>query len=154
MAGPSPTPSPTPSPGGSGTIDVKPTDLWWVSGRIASQQDLLVRGANKLLDELGQYPDAGGAGTEAQRFAQTYKKIGDRWLEVWGRSVFSVGGVAVGFTETANADTKADAAAHPQPGKTAEQRPRPTVIDKAPNFDPVPDISGVTTTAATTSCAA
>lgn len=140
MAGPSPSPSPTPSPGGSGTIDVKPTDLWSVSGRIASQQDLLVRGANKLLDELGQYPDAGGAGTEAQRFAQTYKKIGDRWLEVWGRSVLSVGGVAVGFTETANAYTKADAAAHPQPGKTAEQRPRPTVIDKAPNFGPVPDI--------------
>lgn len=99
-----------------------------------------MRGANKLLDELGQYPDAGGAGTEAQRFAQAYKKIGDRWLEVWGRSVLSVGGVAVGFTETANAYTKADAAAHPQPGKTAEQRPRPTVIDKAPNFDPLPDI--------------
>ncbi|WP_052190231.1 RNase A-like domain-containing protein [Streptomyces sp. NRRL S-1824] len=137
MAGPS---SPTQSPGGNGTIDVKPSDLWSVSGRVAVQQEYLLRGANKLLGELGKYPDAGGAGTEARKFAQSYMKIGNRWLEVWGRSVLSVGGVAVGFTETANAYTRADAAAHPKPGKTAEQRPRPAVIDKAPNFDSIPDI--------------
>ncbi|MGW6785056.1 RNase A-like domain-containing protein [Streptomyces sp. NPDC054987] len=52
----------------------------------------------------------------------------------------SIGGVAVGFTETANAYTKADAAAHPKPGKAAEQRPLPTVIDKDPKFASVPDI--------------
>ncbi|UUN28199.1 RNase A-like domain-containing protein [Streptomyces sp. FIT100] len=137
MAGPS---APAQSPGGNGAIDVKPSDLWSVSGRVAAQQDFMVRGANKLLEELGKYPDAGGAGAEAQTFAQAYKKIGDRWLEVWGRSVLSVGGVAVGFTETANAYTTADAAAHPKPGKTAEQRPRPAVIDKAPKFDSIPDI--------------
>ncbi|WSA75333.1 hypothetical protein OG930_06800 [Streptomyces sp. NBC_01799] len=137
MAGPS---APAQSPGGNGTIDVKPSDLWSVSGRVAVQQEFLLRGANKLLGELGKYPDAGGAGTEARKFAQSYMKIGDRWLEVWGRSVLSVGGVAVGFTETANAYTRADVAAHPKPGKTAEQRPRPAVIDKAPNFDSVPDI--------------
>ncbi|MCX5314630.1 MULTISPECIES: RNase A-like domain-containing protein [unclassified Streptomyces] len=137
MAGPS---APAQSPGGNGTIDVKPSDLWSVSGRVAVQQEYLLRGANKLLGELGKYPDAGGAGTEARKFAQSYMKIGNRWLEVWGRSVLSVGGVAVGFTETANAYTRADAAAHPKPGKTAEQRPRPAVIDKAPNFDSVPDI--------------
>ncbi|MEV2246512.1 RNase A-like domain-containing protein [Streptomyces sp. NPDC049970] len=137
MGTPSP---PAQSPGGAGTIDVKPSDLWSVSGRVAAQQEYLVRGANKLLEELGKYPDAGGAGTEAEKFAQAYKKIGNRWLEVWGRSVLSVGGVAVGFTETANAYTRADAASHPKPGKTAEQRPRPTVIDKAPNFGSVPDI--------------
>ncbi|BAU84435.1 hypothetical protein SLA_3527 [Streptomyces laurentii] len=133
------TPSPAPSAAGTGTIDVKPSDLWTVSGRVAQQQDFLIRGANKLLEELGKYPDAGGAGTEAQKFAQAYKEIGDRWLEVWGRSVLSVGGVAVGFTETANAYTKADAASHPK-GKSAEQRPRPPVVDKAPNFGSVPDI--------------
>ncbi|MEV0007893.1 RNase A-like domain-containing protein [Streptomyces sp. NPDC047973] len=137
MAGPS---APAQSPGGAGNIDVKPSDLWSVSGRVAVQQDFLMRGAKTLLEELGKYPDAGGAGTEAEKFAQAYKKVGNRWLEVWGRSVVSVGGVAVGFTETANAYTKADVAAHPKPGKTAEQRPRPAVIDKAPNFDSVPDI--------------
>jgi hypothetical protein len=137
MAGSS---TPAQPPGGSGTIDVKPSDLWSVSGRVAVQQDYLVRGAKTLLEELGKYPDAGGAGTEARKFAQSYMKIGNRWLEVWGRSVLSVGGVAVGFTETANAYTRADAAAHPKPGKTAEQRPRPAVIDKAPNLGSVPDI--------------
>lgn len=137
MAGPS---SPAQPPGGNGTIDVKPSDLWSVSGQIAAQQDFLVRGAKTLLEELGKYPDAGGAGTEADKFAQAYKKIGNRWLEVWGRSVLSVGGVAVGFTETANAYTKADVAAHPKPGRTAEQRPRPAVIDKAPNLGSIPDI--------------
>ncbi|MFC8267999.1 RNase A-like domain-containing protein [Streptomyces cinereoruber] len=135
MAGP----SPAQPPGGGGTIDVKPSDLWSVSGRVAVQQDFLMRGANKLLDELRKYPDAGGAGSEAQKFAQAYKKIGDRWLEVWGRSVLGVGGVAVGFTETANAYTKADAASHPK-GKPAEQRPLPVVVDKAPDFGSVPDI--------------
>ncbi|MGS2588938.1 RNase A-like domain-containing protein [Streptomyces hebeiensis] len=137
MAGPS---VPAQSPGGAGTIDVKPSNLWSVSGQVAAQQDFLVRGANTLLEELGTYPDAGGAGTDAQRFAQAYKKTGNRWLEVWGRSVLSVGGVAVGFTETANAYTRADAAAHPKPGRTAEQRPLPSVIDRAPKFDSVPDI--------------
>ncbi|WP_424919445.1 RNase A-like domain-containing protein [Streptomyces sp. wa1064] len=137
MAGPS---TPAQPPGGNGTVDVKPSDLWSASGRVAVQQDFLVRGAKKLLEELGKYPDAGGAGTEAQKFAQAYKKIGDRWLEVWGRSVLSVGGVAVGFTETANTYTKADVAAHPKPGRTAEQRPRPAVIDKDPNLGSIPDI--------------
>ncbi|MFC9391168.1 hypothetical protein [Streptomyces venezuelae] len=45
MAGPS---TPTPSTGGSGAIDVKPSDLWSVSGRVAAQQDFLVRSANEL----------------------------------------------------------------------------------------------------------
>ncbi|MEW1614162.1 MULTISPECIES: hypothetical protein [unclassified Streptomyces] len=75
MAGPS---SPAQPPGGSGTIDVKPSDLWSVSGRVAAQQDFLVRGAKTLLEELGKYPDAGGAGTEAEKFARAYKKIGNR----------------------------------------------------------------------------
>ncbi|MFD7610334.1 RNase A-like domain-containing protein [Streptomyces sp. NPDC059828] len=139
MAGGSPS-TPAQSPGGSGTIDVKPSDLWRVSGQVAGSQDMLIRGANKLLDELGKYPDAGGAGTEAEKFAQSYKKIGNRWLDVWGRSVLSVGGVAVGFTETANAYSKADAASNPKPGKAAEQRPLPAVVDKDPNFGSVPDI--------------
>lgn len=137
MAGPS---APAQPSAGGGTIDVKPSDLWSVSGRVAAQQDFLIRGANQLLDELGKYPDAGSAGTEAQTFAQSYKEMGNRWLEVWGKSVLSVGGVAVGFTETANAYTRADAAANPKPGKTAEQRPRPAVVDKAPNFVSIPDI--------------
>lgn len=140
MAGPTPGPTPAQPPAGGGNIDVKPSSLWTVSGRVAGQQDPMMRGGNTLVQELQKYPDAGGAGTSAEKFAQAYKKIGNRWLEVLGKSVVSIGGVAVGFTETANAFTKADAAAHPKPGKAAEQRPLPTVIDKDPKFASVPDI--------------
>ncbi|MFD4868658.1 RNase A-like domain-containing protein [Streptomyces sp. NPDC058412] len=144
MAGPTPgppsSPGPAQPPAGGGTIDVKPSSLWTVSGRVAGQQDPMMRGGNTLVRELQKHPDAGGAGTEAEKFAVAYKKIGNRWLEVLGKSVVSIGGVAVGFTETANAYTKADAAAHPKPGQAPEQRPLPTVIDKDPKFGSVPDI--------------
>ncbi|MFB7262620.1 RNase A-like domain-containing protein [Streptomyces nojiriensis] len=140
MAGPTPGPGPAQPPAGGGNIDVKPSSLWNVSGRVAGQQDPMMRGGNTLVQELQKYPDAGGAGTSAEKFAQAYKKIGNRWLEVLGKSVVSIGGVAVGFTETANAYTKADAAAHPKPGQAPEQRPLPTVIDKDPKFGDVPDI--------------
>ncbi|MFF8271338.1 RNase A-like domain-containing protein [Streptomyces sp. NPDC016562] len=140
MAGPTPGPGPAQPPAGAGNIDVKPSLVWSVSGRVARAQDPMVRGGNTLVKELQEYPDAGGAGPQAEKFAQSYKKIGNRWLEVWAKSVVSVGGVAVGFTETANAYTKADAAAHPKPGKAPEQRPLPTVIDKEPKFGSVPDI--------------
>ncbi|MGV9687764.1 RNase A-like domain-containing protein [Streptomyces sp. NPDC003444] len=140
MAGPAPGPTPVQLPAGGGNIDVKPSSLWTVSGRVAGQQDPMMRGGNTLVQELQKYPDAGGAGTSAEKFAQAYKKIGNRWLEVLGKSVVSIGGVAVGFTETANAYTKADAAAHPKPGQAPEQRPLPTVIDKDPKFSSVPNI--------------
>ncbi|MFG2481820.1 RNase A-like domain-containing protein [Streptomyces virginiae] len=140
MAGPTPGPGPAQPAAGGGNIDVKPSTLWIVSGRVADQQDPMMRGGNTLVQELQKYPDAGGAGTSAEKFAQAYKKMGNRWLEVLGKSVVSIGGVAVGFTETANAYTKADAAAHPKPGQAAEQRPLPTVIDKDPKFASVPDI--------------
>ncbi|WP_327736763.1 hypothetical protein OG749_26340 [Streptomyces nojiriensis] len=140
MAGPTPGPTPAQPPAGGGNIDVKPSSLWNVSGRVAGQQDPMMRGGNTLVQELQKYPDAGGAGTSAEKFAQAYKKIGNLWLEVLGKSVVSIGGVAVGFTETANAYTKADAAAHPKPGQAPEQRALPTVIDKDPKFAGVPDI--------------
>ncbi|MFD4741605.1 MULTISPECIES: RNase A-like domain-containing protein [Streptomyces] len=140
MAGPTPGPGPAQPPAAGGNIDVTPSKLWNVSGQVAEQQDPMMRGGNTLVQELREYPDAGGAGTSAEKFAQAYKKIGNRWLEVLGKSVVSIGGVAVGFTETANAYTKADAASHPKAGQAPEQRPLPTVIDKDPKFASVPDI--------------
>ncbi|MFD8892013.1 RNase A-like domain-containing protein [Streptomyces sp. NPDC059566] len=140
MAGPTPGPGPAQPPAGGGNIDVKPSKLWNVSGQVAGQQDPMMRGGNTLVQELREYPDAGGAGTSAEKFAQAYKKIGNRWLDVLGKSVVSIGGVAVGFTETANAYTRADAASHPKPGQAPEQRALPTVIDKDPKFAGVPDI--------------
>ncbi|MFD1273459.1 hypothetical protein ACFQ51_22200 [Streptomyces kaempferi] len=59
---------------------------------------------------LEKYPDAGGYGTAAQAFATAYVEVGNRYLEVWARSVVSVGGAAVGFATTANNYSRAEAA--------------------------------------------
>ncbi len=86
----------TPGPGGqNGTIDVKPSDLYRVSAGVAAQQTPMDRGAKTLLDELNRYPDAGGYGTAPQAFATSYAKVGNRFLEVWAKSVVGIGGAAV-----------------------------------------------------------
>ena len=151
MAGPS---SPAQSPGGVGNIDVKPSDLWSVSGRSPRNRSTWYAVPTSFWRSWASIPMQEAPAPRPRNSPRRTRRSGNRWLEVWGRSVLSVGGVAVGFTETANTYTRADVASHPKPGKTAEQRPRPTVIDKAPNFGSVPDIKWGTTTAATTSCAA
>ncbi|GGT20282.1 RNase A-like domain-containing protein [Streptomyces purpureus] len=141
MAGPTPGPPSAQAPGGTGNIDVRPSHLWRASGQVAHQQTTLMNGAKDLLTGLEKYPDAGGAGSDAREFSVEYQKVANRWLEVWAKSVASTGGVAIGFTETANAYTKADAATNPKPGKTAEQKPPPgNVIDKPPALGTVPDL--------------
>lgn len=130
----------TPPPGQNGTIDVKPTDLHRVSGGVASLQAVMDRGAKDLLDDLHKYPDAGGYGTSPQAFATSYVKVGNRFIEVWAKSVVSIGGAAVGFTSTANAYAKAEAANDPK-GKTEPVvQPLPKVIDKPPAYGSVPNL--------------
>jgi hypothetical protein len=79
---------------------------------VAGQQDPLDRGINSFLDELARYPDGGGRGSAMKDFTTAYLQIADRFLEVWAKSVVSVGGAAVGFTTTANNYAAADAATH------------------------------------------
>ncbi|GEM_PF-3434726 len=131
--------TPTP-PGQNGTIDVKPSDLFRVSGLVALQQGVLNRGAKDLAEALDMYPDAGGYGTSPQAFSTAYMKVGNRFLEVWAKSVVSIGGAAVGFTSTANNYAKAEAAAHPSGTKQPVTRPLPQVIEKAPGYGQVPDL--------------
>ncbi|WP_237408809.1 RNase A-like domain-containing protein [Streptomyces sp. M2CJ-2] len=138
MAGPQP--GTQGSGGQNGTIDIKPSDLYRVSTGVAAQQTPMDRGAKTLLEELNKYPDAGGYGTAPQAFATSYVKVGNRFLEVWAKSVVSIGGAAVGFTTTANNYAKAEAANDPS-GRTREitQSP-PQVIDRAPAYGPVPNL--------------
>ena len=90
---------------------------------------MMDRGAQILLDDLRKYPDAGGYGRSPQAFATSYLKVGNRFLEVWARSVVSIGGAAVGFTATANAYGQAEAA-NDATGKTkAVVQPLPKVIE-------------------------
>ncbi|MCP3818853.1 hypothetical protein NLX86_12255 [Streptomyces sp. A3M-1-3] len=132
--------TPVQPPSQNGTIDVKPSDLHRVSGGVAGQQSFLDRGAKELMKALGEYPDAGGYGTAPQAFSKAYMKVGSRFLEVWAKSVVSVGGAAVGFTTTANNYAKAEAAAHPTGKQQAVTQPLPAVIDQAPNYGSVPDL--------------
>ncbi|MFJ9893977.1 RNase A-like domain-containing protein [Streptomyces sp. NPDC091280] len=128
----------TPSPGNT-KIDVTPSVLYGVSTGVAGQQDPLDRGIKSFLDELARYPDGGGRGTAMKDFTTAYLKVAERFLEVWAKSVVSVGGAAVGFTSTANNYAAADAATHPSPAGQATPRPLPHVIDKAPAYGPVTD---------------
>jgi hypothetical protein len=130
----------TPTPGQNGTIDVKPTDLHRVSGGVASQQTVMDKGAKSLLDDLQKYPDAGGYGTSPQAFATSYVKVGNRFLEVWAKSVVSIGGAAVGFTSTANAYAKAEAANDPAGKAKPVVQPSPPVIGKPPAYGSVPNL--------------
>jgi hypothetical protein len=130
----------TPTPGQNGTIDVKPTDLHRVSGGVASRQTVMDQGAKDLLDELRKYPDAGGYGTSPQAFATSYVKVANRFLEVWAKSIVSIGGTAVGFTATANAYAKAEAANDPTGKAKPVIQPLPKVIEKEPAYGPVPNL--------------
>ncbi|QIP85109.1 hypothetical protein GLX30_14950 [Streptomyces sp. Tu 2975] len=130
----------TPPPPQNGTIDVKPSDLFRVSGGFAGQQPMYNQAAKNLLTELQKHPDAGGYGTAAQAFASAYVKVGNRFLEVWAKSVVSIGGAAVGFTTTANNYSKAEAAADPTGKKKAVVQPPPQVIDTVPAYGTVPNL--------------
>ncbi|WP_328830445.1 hypothetical protein OHT77_23380 [Streptomyces sp. NBC_00252] len=130
----------TPAPSQNGTIDVKPSHLHYVAGGFAGQQTPFDKAAKDLLTELHKYPDAGGYGTAAQNFAKSYVEVANLFLDVWARSVESVGGAAVGFATTANNYSTAEAA-NDASGKTKAQiQPPPQVIDKAPAHGPVPDL--------------
>ncbi len=83
-------------------------------------------------------------------FTSAYLKVAERFLEVWAKSVVSVGGAAVGFTSTANNYAAADAATHPSPTGQPTHRPNPHVIDKAPAYGPVTDFKWGTSTRART----
>ncbi|WP_235968024.1 RNase A-like domain-containing protein [Streptomyces mesophilus] len=139
MAGPG-NPSGPQGPGQNGTIDVKPSDLFRVSGGVALQQTPMDKGAKDLLEKLKEYPDAGGYGTAPQAFATSYVKVGNRFLEVWARSVVSIGGAAVGFTATANNYAKAEAANDPSGKTKAVTQPLPQVIENVPNYGSVPNL--------------
>ncbi|MEU3772225.1 RNase A-like domain-containing protein [Streptomyces sp. NPDC032472] len=133
MAGPS-------APAQGGGFDVTPTQLNGVAGNVVLQQGMLHKAANDFLLELMKYMDCGGYGTAAQAVSTAYVKVGNRFLEVWARSVASVGGVAVGFVTTANNYSRAEAASHPSGTAQPVQFPVPKVIDSPPKYQQITDL--------------
>ncbi|MEW2136239.1 RNase A-like domain-containing protein [Streptomyces sp. NPDC005409] len=133
MAGP-------PAPAQAGGFDVTPTQLNGVAGNVVLQQNMLHKAANDFLYELVEYMDCGGYGSAAQAVSAAYVKVGNRFLDVWGKSVASVGGVAVGFVTTANNYSKAEAASHPSGTAKPVQFPVPKVIETPPKYQQITDL--------------
>lgn len=127
----------------SGGFDVTPSQLYRASDDIAVQQDLFHKAADHFIDELEKHPDCGGFGTAAQQFAEAYTKVANRLLEVWAKSVVSIGGVAVGFTTTANNYAAADMATQPTGPSGNASLPHhqlPPIIDRPPQYRQVPGL--------------
>lgn len=124
----------------SGGFDVDPDDLYAVSRNIAGQQDAYHSHAKQLLSGHSECRNSGGGGIAAAAFGAPYDKTVSRILQVWGRSIASVGGVSTGLTVTANNYVKAEEATnHKSSGSSAAAHP-PSVIEKAPNYPSPPSI--------------
>ncbi|WP_241833361.1 RNase A-like domain-containing protein [Streptomyces caatingaensis] len=128
----------TPPPSSNGTVDVKPGDLYRISGQMADQQGRLDREAGLFLKELDSHSNVGGAGKAVDAFNSAYREVGEKVLQVWAKSVVSVGGAAVGFTATANHYVTADAASNPSHKGAPATRPAPQVIQQTSSYGSVP----------------
>lgn len=129
-----------PSTSGSGSgFDVEPSELSTVAKSVALQQGMLHKAANDLVYDLVEFMDCGGYGTAAEMVSAAYVKVGNRFLDVWAKTVTSVGGVAVGFVTTANNYSMAEAASHPSGNAPPVQFPLPQVIDTPPRYQRIPD---------------
>ncbi|WP_328697030.1 RNase A-like domain-containing protein [Streptomyces sp. NBC_00342] len=106
---------------------------------MALQQGMLHKAANDLVYDLVEFMDCGGYGTAAEMVSAAYVKVGNRFLDVWAKTVTSVGGVAVGFVTTANNYSMAEAASHPSGNAPPVQFPLPQVIDTPPRYQRIPD---------------
>lgn len=129
---------PSTSDPGSG-FDVEPSELNAVAKGVALQQGMLHKAANDLVYDLVEFMDCGGYGTAAEMVSTAYVKVGNRFLDVWAKTVTSVGGVAVGFVTTANNYSMAEAASHPSGNAPPVQFPLPQVIDTPPRYQRIPD---------------
>lgn len=128
----------TPPAPSNGSIDVKPADLYRISGQMAQEQGNLDRGAGLFLRELDSQSNVGGAGKAVDAFNSAYREVGEKVLRVWAKSVVSVGGAAVGFTATANHYVTADAASNPSHKGSPATRAAPHVIQQVPSYGSVP----------------
>ncbi|MEH0514701.1 hypothetical protein QA942_26840 [Streptomyces sp. B21-106] len=123
-----------------GGFDVQPQHLHYTALVVRDGQFDYDKGATALVDALNRYSQSAGTGWGADSFASVYKSVNEKFLELWAKSVVSVGGVAVGLTDTANKYTQADWHARKMYGPPPVEKPLPAVIDKPLRYGPVNDI--------------
>ncbi|GHF57669.1 hypothetical protein GCM10010218_43850 [Streptomyces mashuensis] len=127
-------------PKSGGNFDVKPSHLYYVSYLIRDDQFAHNDGAKNLVDRLGGKEQLAGRGSGPDAFAAAYAKVAKRFLEVWAKSVVSVGGVAVGLTVTANNYASADWHSNKKASGSPPSKATPVVIQSPPHYGTVPDL--------------
>ncbi|WP_190221071.1 RNase A-like domain-containing protein [Streptomyces griseosporeus] len=123
-----------------GGFDVQPPHLYYTSLVVRDGQFDYDKGATALVEVLNGYSQSAGAGWGADAFAAAYKSVTEKFLELWAKSVVSVGGVAVGLTHTANKYVQADWQARRMYGPPPVDKAPPAVIENPPRYGPVNDI--------------
>ncbi|WP_411148608.1 RNase A-like domain-containing protein [Streptomyces sp. A30] len=123
-----------------GGFDVQPHHVHYTALVVRDGQFDYDKGARALVDVLNEYSQSAGTGWGADAFAAAYKSVNEKFLQLWAKSVVSVGGVAVGLTDTANKYTQADWQARRMYGPPPVEKPPPAVIDNVPKYGPVNDI--------------
>ncbi|PCG82951.1 hypothetical protein CIB93_27205 [Streptomyces sp. WZ.A104] len=126
---------------GVGRFDVQPQHLYFTSLVVRDAQFAYDKKAKQLMDTLDKYSQSAGTGWGADSFADRYGIVAGKFLELWAKSVVSVGGVAVGFTQTANNYALADWAARKGKGDPPDEKQPPAVIATAPKYGPPNDLT-------------
>ncbi|MFD4346994.1 RNase A-like domain-containing protein [Streptomyces coelicoflavus] len=126
---------------GVGRFDVQPQHLYFTSLVVRDGQFDYDKQAKALTETLDKYSQSAGTGWGADSFADRYGIVAGKFLELWAKSVVSVGGVAVGLTQTANNYAQADWAASKGKGEPPEEKPPPAVISSAPKYGPPNDLT-------------
>jgi hypothetical protein len=126
---------------GVGRFDVQPQHLYFTSLVVRDGQFDYDKQAKALTGTLDKYSQSAGTGWGADSFADRYGIVAGKFLELWAKSVVSVGGVAVGLTQTANNYAQADWAASKGKGNPPEEKQPPAVITTAPKYGPPNDLT-------------
>ncbi|MFJ9666354.1 RNase A-like domain-containing protein [Streptomyces sp. NPDC101219] len=130
----------TRSPKSSGGFDVQPQHMYYTALVVRDGQFDYDKGAKALVEALNQYSQSAGTGRGADEFAAAYDALTEKYVELWAKSVISVGGVAVGLTDTTNKYVQADWQARRMYGPPPVEKQPPAVIQNVPRYGPVNDI--------------
>ncbi|MEU3300978.1 RNase A-like domain-containing protein [Streptomyces sp. NPDC006678] len=126
---------------GVGRFDVQPKHLYLTSLVVRDEQFAYDKSAKKFIERVNKYSQSAGTGWGPDSFADRYGIVAGKFVKLWAKSVVSVGGVSVGFTQTANNYAQADWAANKGKGSPPEEKQPPAVIDSDPTYGPPNDLT-------------
>ena len=125
---------------GQGGFDVTPQHLHFTAYRVVEEQWEFLRAALNMVTDLERYRQAAGNGDGPAAFAEAYAKAARKFIEVWDKSVLSIGGSALGLSMTANNYAGADHASHPKAKGPPPKQAPPQAITKSPDLGNIPSI--------------